>query len=129
VGQEDLPANIARRILGPSRILGVSAGSLQEAKQAQKDGADYLGVGPVFEARSTKSDAGEPKGLSLLSEIRKHCRIPVIAIGGINFENMATVFQAGADGIAVISAIVASPDIRQRTLIFKQTIESFDMVS
>jgi thiamine-phosphate pyrophosphorylase len=128
VGQEDLPVSIARRILGPSHLLGVSAGSLAEALQAEKDGADYLGVGPVYEARSTKADAGEPRGLSLVSEIHRQCRIPVMAIGGINLENVAAVFQAGADGVAVISAIVAAPDIRQASLEFKKVIESLETI-
>ena len=128
VGQEDLPASVVRKILGTSRILGVSAGSLEEALQAEQDGADYLGVGPVYEARLTKPDAGEPKGLLLISEIHRQCRIPIIAIGGINLENMAAVFQAGANGIAVISAIVAVKNIRQATLEFKQTIESLRTV-
>jgi thiamine-phosphate pyrophosphorylase len=126
LGQEDLPASVARKILGSERILGISAGSLEEALQAEKDGADYLGVGPVYEARSTKVDAGEPRGLSLLSEIRRNCQIPIIAIGGINLENMKAVFQAGADGIAVISAIVAAPDIHKVTRKFKQTIKALE---
>jgi thiamine-phosphate diphosphorylase len=129
VGQEDLPVSVARKILGPSGILGVSAGSVEEALQAEQDGADYLGVGPVFEARSTKADAGEPKGLSLISEIRKQCQIPVIAIGGISVENLAAVFQAGADGIAVISAIVAAPDIQEATLAFKKVVESLKTIT
>jgi len=128
VGQEDLPTSVARKILGSSPILGVSAGSLEAALQAEKDGADYLGVGPVYEARSTKADAGEPRGLSLISEIRQQCRIPVIAIGGINLENMPAVFLAGADGVAVISAIVAAPDIRKATLEFKKFIESLKTI-
>ena len=128
VGQEDLPARVARILLGPSRILGVSAGSLEEALQAEKDGADYLGVGPVFEARATKADAGEPKGLTLISKIHQHCQIPIFAIGGINLVNVPAVFQAGADGIAVISAVVAAPDIRQAALEFKQTIESLKIL-
>jgi thiamine-phosphate pyrophosphorylase len=72
----------------------------------------------------TKADAGEPRGLSLISEIRRKCQIPVMAIGGINVENLVAVFQAGADGVAVISAIVAEPDIREATLEFKKVIES-----
>jgi thiamine-phosphate pyrophosphorylase len=126
LGQEDLPASIARKILGSEQILGVSATSLEEALQAEKDGADYLGVGPIYEARSTKADAGEPKGLSLLSEIRRNCQIPIIAIGGINLKNIKAVFKAGADGIAVISAIVAAPEIREVTQKFKQTIKALE---
>jgi thiamine-phosphate pyrophosphorylase len=113
VGQEDLPASVARRILGPGKILGVSAETVEEAIRAEEDGADYLGVGPVFEARGTKADAGEPVGLELVAQIRRRCRLPIVAIGGINAENARKVREAGADAVAVISAIVAADDIAQ----------------
>ena len=105
LGQKDLPASVARRILGPGRILGVSAETLAEALLAEKDGADYLGVGPVFEARKTKADAGEPLGLERIALVRKHCRLPIVAIGGIDAQNARRVREAGADSAAVISAI------------------------
>ena len=124
LGQEDLPLRVARKILGKDFILGTSAASLQEAIQAEADGADYLGVGPVYEARGTKADAGEPLGLSLISRIRQHCRIPVIAIGGINPENVSDVLKAGANGVAVISAIVSAPDIREATRNFKRALST-----
>ena len=111
VGQKDLPAKVARRLIGSDKILGVSAETVEQAIQAEQDGADYLGVGPIFEARSTKPDAGEPMGLVLLREIQCRCKIPVIAIGGINQQNASETIQAGADGIAVISAIVSAQDI------------------
>jgi len=124
VGQTDLPVKVARKVLGASGILGVSAGSLQEAILAEQDGADYLGVGPVYEARGTKADAGEPRGLTLISQIRQHCNIPIIAIGGITPENANEVLKAGASGVAVISAIIAAPDILQATRDFKRKIVS-----
>lgn len=111
VGQRDLPARIVRQLIGNDKILGVSAETLDQAIQAEKDGADYLGVGPIFEARSTKPDAGEPKGLLLLNTIREQCSIPIIAIGGITQFNARETIKAGADGIAVISAIVAADNI------------------
>ncbi len=111
LGQKDLPAAVARNIMGPGRILGVSADTLEEALLAEKDGADYLGVGPVFEARETKADAGEPLGLERIARIRKHCRLPIVAIGGIDAHNARQVREAGADSAAVISAIVAADDI------------------
>lgn len=111
VGQDDLPASVARRILGPGKILGVSAETVEEALAAQKDGADYLGVGPVFEARGTKADAGAPLGLELIARIRKGCSLPIVAIGGINAENARSVREAGADAVAVISAIASADDI------------------
>jgi thiamine-phosphate pyrophosphorylase len=111
LGQSDIPADAARRLLGPHKILGVSAASLMEAVRAEANGADYLGVGPIFEARNTKADAGNPRGLDLLRQIREKCHLPLIAIGGIKRQNVARVIQAGADGAAVISAIVSADDI------------------
>ncbi len=110
VGQEDLPAALARRLLGPGRILGVSAATLREAEEAVAAGADYLGVGPIF-ATATKADAGPATGTRLLSELARTCSLPLIAIGGITAENAARVIQAGASGVAVISAVVHAEDI------------------
>lgn len=124
VGQEDIPAAVARKLIGNRRILGVSAGTVQEAIEAEQQGADYLGAGPVFEARSTKADAGEARGTNLIREIREHSTIPVIAIGGIKLENLQEVFQAGATGAAVISAIVTADDIENETRKFLDTIKS-----
>jgi len=111
VGQADLPASVVRRILGPVRILGVSVETPEEAIHAEKDGADYLGVGPVFEARGTKPDAGRPLGVDRIARIRERCGLPIVAIGGINAENARTVREAGADAAAVVSAIVSADDI------------------
>ena len=111
VGQTDLPASVVREIMGPDRILGVSVDTVEEALLAEKDGADYLGVGPVFEARGTKPDAGEPLGLDRIARIRRHCRLPIVAIGGIDLENAGKVRDAGADAAAVISAIGTADDI------------------
>ncbi len=111
VGQKDLPAKVVRRLIGDSKILGVSAQTLEEAIQAENDGADYLGVGPIYEARSTKADAGKPRGLALLRQIRQKCSKPIIAIGGITKNNVIEAIRAGADGVAVISAIVSADDI------------------
>ena len=111
VGQTDLPASVVREIMGPDRILGVSVDTVEEALLAEKDGADYLGVGPVFEARGTKPDAGEPLGVDRIARIRRHCRLPIVAIGGIDLENAGKVRDAGADAAAVISAVVAADDI------------------
>src|SRR3990172_3362855 len=86
VGQSDLPASVVRKILGPGKILGVTAETGEEALLAEKDGADYLGVGQVFEARGTKADAGEPRGLEQIARIPRHCRLPIVAIVGIKAE-------------------------------------------
>jgi thiamine-phosphate pyrophosphorylase len=111
VGQADLPASVVREIMGPARILGVSVDTVEEAILAEKDGADYLGVGPVFEARGTKPDAGPPLGVDRIARIRRRCGLPIVAIGGINAENARSVREAGADAAAVISAIGTADDI------------------
>lgn len=109
LGQEDLPASVARRILGEDKIIGVSAATPAEAKQAVAAGADYLGVGAVF-ATGTKSDAGDPIGPTAVSAIRLVCSLPIVGIGGISLANAASVIRAGADGVAVVSAIMGSKD-------------------
>jgi thiamine-phosphate pyrophosphorylase len=111
VGREDLPAVEVRRLIGPDRILGVSAASLEEALSAEREGADYVGFGPVFEARGTKPDAAAPLGLEALARACERCSVPVIAIGGVDHGNVALVIAAGAAGVAVISAVVGAPDI------------------
>jgi len=110
VGQGDLPAMQARARIG-DRILGVSASTVAEAHAACAAGADYLGVGPVFDAQGTKPDARPPIGLAGLSEICAAVDVPVMAIGGIQAANCRQVFAAGAKCIAVVSAVVAAPDI------------------
>ncbi|UCD47534.1 MAG: thiamine phosphate synthase [Deltaproteobacteria bacterium] len=126
VGQQDLPASAVRRILGPGKILGVTAETVEEALVAEKDGADYLGVGPVFEARGTKADAGPPQGPAIIANIRPHTRLPIVAIGGIKAENARLVREAGADSAAVISAIVAADDIAQAARELKSILSAGD---
>lgn len=110
VGQDDMPAPLARRLIGPDRILGVSAGTVAEARQAEADGADYIGVGDVYGTPS-KSDAGSPIGVEGLAEIARAVSIAVVAIGGITAENAAAVIRAGAAGVAVISAVMGAEDV------------------
>ena len=123
VGQADLPASVVRELMGPGRILGVSVDTAEEAIRAEKDGADYLGVGPVFEARETKPDAGEPLGVDRIARIRRNCRLPIVAIGGIDAENALKVREAGADAAAVISAIVSAEDISLAARRLKRILE------
>lgn len=110
LGQDDLPAAEARRLLGPDRILGVSAATPAEARAAEQAGADYVGVGPVFPT-ATKPDAGEAVGLKALAAVRAAVAIPVLAIGGITAANAGAAVAAGADGVAVISAVSRAPDM------------------
>jgi thiamine-phosphate pyrophosphorylase len=115
VGQDDdMPIALARKLLGPDRILGVSAGTLQEAHVAIANGADYLGVGPIY-ATNTKTDAGQPIGLPLLTELANRYNTPLIAIGGIKADNAAAALRAGATGIAVITAVVSAENIATAT--------------
>lgn len=109
LGQDDLPVAQARQIAGARLLIGVSAETVEEARQAEADGADYLGVGPMF-ATHTKPDAGAPVGTERLRAIKQAVAIPVFGIGGITLQNAPEVLRAGADGICVISAIVGAPD-------------------
>lgn len=110
LGQDDMPVSTARQLAPEGFILGVSVGSVAEALEAERGGADYIAVSPVFPT-SSKDNAGPGCGLDCLRKIRRAVSIPVIAIGGINRTNVRGVIEAGADGIAVISAVVSSPDI------------------
>lgn len=110
IGQDDLPFPVARRLLGADKLIGLSVNSRAEAEEGARLGADYLGVGPVF-ATLTKLDAAMPTGINLLAELKKHISIPLVAIGGINLDNIAAIREAGADGAAVVSALMGSDDI------------------
>lgn len=110
LGQDDMPVSTARQLAPPGFIIGVSVGTVEEAVDAEREGADYLALSPTFSTAS-KEDAGPGLGPERLREICRAVAIPVIAIGGINRRNVRDVIVAGADGIAVISAVVASLDI------------------
>lgn len=114
VGPDDLPVALARRLLGPHKIVGASAGTVEEAAAAEGDGADYLGVGSVF-ATPLKADAGQPIGIAGLREIARVVHVPVVGIGGIDPENASEVITAGAAGVAVISAAVGAEDVAAAT--------------
>ncbi|MCF8061791.1 MAG: thiamine phosphate synthase [Deltaproteobacteria bacterium] len=109
LGQEDFPIGPARELLGAERIIGGSASNLEEAAACVRDGADYVGFGPVFPTTS-KADAGPAGGLEALRSVSDSIDAPVIAIGGINEENAAQVMDSGAYGIAVISSVCCRPD-------------------
>jgi len=109
LGQTDMPLEMARDILGDRMIIGISAESLKDAIEAEKGGADYLGVSPIY-ATPTKTDTALPLGLKGLRAIRKAVKLPLVGIGGLNRNNAAQVIRSGADGVAVVSAIVAAAD-------------------
>jgi thiamine-phosphate pyrophosphorylase len=109
LGQDDLPLWVARKVLGKEAIIGISTHHWTEAISAESDGADYIGIGPVFETQ-TKQSSSPPIGLTMIAEVRKKVRLPIFAIGGIRLSNIFGIMAAGADGIAVVSAIAG--DIR-----------------
>ena len=111
IGQDDdMPLQIARRLMGSERILGVSAGNLDEAAAAVAADADYLSIGPIFSTYA-KSDAGPAIGTHMLTELVTCYRTPIIGIGGITAENAGEVLGTGAVGVAVITAVVSAEDI------------------
>lgn len=118
LGQEDFPPQAARELLGPGAIIGASASTLEEARRAVEQGADYLGVGAIY-ATSTKADAGEPVGCRFLRQVRdNYPQMPMVGIGGITAERAPQVVEAGADGVAVISAIWGQKSPRQAAQAF-----------
>jgi thiamine-phosphate pyrophosphorylase len=121
VGQEDLPADSARRLLGAGRILGVSTHTLRQAEEARTHGADYIGFGPMF-ATGTKETGFPPQGPAALREIHRNVALPILAIGGITLENVSAVIEAGATAPAVISAVVAASDIATAAALFRQRV-------
>lgn len=122
VGQEDMPVDIVKEI-APNLIVGISASNLREALEGEKKGADYIGAGSVFPTR-TKEDA-KLLGLEGLRKIVKNVHIPVVAIGGINHENVKEVLKVGVDGVAVISAIVGAEDVVEATRRMREIIEEY----
>lgn len=111
VGQSDLPAAVVRSIIGEDKIVGVSATNLSEAKQAVLDGADYLGVGAMYQT-DTKTDA-QTVTMEELKAIRSEVDVPIVVIGGINQKTMDNFKGMGIDGLAVVSAVIAADNIEQ----------------
>lgn len=124
LGQDDLPINIARRILGKEKLIGVSTHSLKQALCAQEHGADYIGVGPIF-ATPTKPDY-PPVGLGLLSEVKKKLKTPFVAIGGIDINNIDDVISAGAERVAVVRAVVGAKDVQKAARALKDRLIKMD---
>jgi len=118
LGQEDLPCETARKLLGAGKIIGVTVHRLEEALTAAAAGADYLGVSPIFPTR-TKEDAGPAAGVELVREIRRRVSLPLAAIGGITLANAPAVIRAGADMICAISAVVSREDVKSEIARFQ----------
>lgn len=125
VGQDDMQLRDVREIVGPDMYIGVSTATVEEAVSAQRDGADCIGVGAMF-ATSSKADAGEPIGPAAITTIRKAVghELPIVGIGGITRENAVLVMQAGADGVAVISAISRAESPKDAAESLQQIVRS-----
>jgi thiamine-phosphate pyrophosphorylase len=122
LGQVDLPANEVRHMLGPADWIGVSAKTAAEARQAFRDGANYIGVGPMF-STSSKPDAGPAIGPEAIHRMRADIDIPIVGIGGITPERAPAVIEAGAQGVAVISAISKAEKPEQAAKAFLRCLE------
>lgn len=123
LGQGDLPYDDARRIMGAGKLVGLSTHNPSQVKEADRLKPDYIGFGPIFKPGS-KQDHDPVVGVQGLRQIRSLTSLPVFAIGGITVENVVDVMRAGADGVAVISAIVAAPNVRQAVTDFVSRIPS-----
>ena len=122
IGQDDMPFEIAKGILGADKIIGLTVHNVDEAILAEKLGADYLGVSPIF-STTTKKDAGKPAGLELIKKIRENVKTPLVAIGGINYDNVDEVLKAGSRNVAVISAIITKDDVENECKKFIRKIK------
>jgi len=123
LGNDDMPYKKARSLL-KDKIIGLTVHDREEAVKAEKQGADYIGVSPIFDTK-TKPDAGPAAGLKLIEDVKKAVSIPIVAIGGITLENIGKVIRAGAGSAAVISAIVTKDDVEAECRKFIDKIRSF----
>lgn len=110
VGQDDLPVAEVRKLVGPGMLIGLSTHSPEQARQAYREGADYIGVGPIFATR-TKADVVDPVGLACLEYVVSHVPLPAVAIGGITSRNLKQVIDRGARSVCMVSEIVGAEDI------------------
>ena len=124
VGQDDIDGSVARDILGPDRILGISAQTVEQAKKAEKDGADYIGCGAVFPT-NTKEDA-DSVSIEEFKKIKEAVNIPVVAIGGIKTDNVKYLKETNADGISVVSAIMDAEEPKEAS---KKLLEEFKKIN
>ncbi|OGS40441.1 MAG: thiamine-phosphate diphosphorylase, partial [Euryarchaeota archaeon RBG_13_31_8] len=110
IGKSDVSYIDARKMLGDKKIIGLSVDNVEEAIDAENVGADYVGLGPIFET-STKKDVGKPCGIDMLKNVRKNIMIPIVAIGGVTKKNVAEVILNGANAASSVSAVVGSDDV------------------
>jgi thiamine-phosphate pyrophosphorylase len=122
IGQDDFPFETARKILGNKKIIGLTVHNLEEAINAEKIGADYIGLSPIFQT-DTKKDAGSACGVEMITTVKRKINLPIVAIGGINKENVCKVIKAGADSAVAISAVVSSDDVCKEIIDFNRIIK------
>jgi thiamine-phosphate pyrophosphorylase len=121
IGQEDMPYGTARRILGEEKIIGLTVHNLKEAIKSEKNGVDYVGLSPIFES-VTKSDAGGACGIEMIKNVKKNINLPIVAIGGINKNNIYQVIKSGADAAVSISAVLCSDNVYKEVNDFNRII-------
>jgi thiamine-phosphate pyrophosphorylase len=122
LGQEDFPIPLARKLLGKGKIIGGSAGTLDEAEKCFSEGADYVGFGPVY-ATVSKADAGPASGIRILKKVVQETPLPIIAIGGITSERVSEVMETGVYGIAVISAVCCEKEPEAATRLLQNALK------
>lgn len=122
LGQKDLSIDEAKRILGSEAIIGKSSSTIDQAKKAEEEGADYVGIGPIFETFSKEIDS--PIGVDMIRQAKDSLKIPFFAIGGVNLKNVDQIIHAGGRGIAVISAVILSDDAKSAAAKLLDKLES-----
>ncbi|WMW24530.1 thiamine phosphate synthase [Methanolobus sediminis] len=122
IGQDDMPIDTARALLGSNKIIGLTVHNVEEALEAERMGADYIGLSPIFNT-STKKDAGNGIGPESIRAVKDSIKIPIVAIGGINKQNSESVVVSGADSLVAISAVVCSDDVEKETREFIDLIQ------
>lgn len=112
IGQNDISVEDARRLTGPDKIVGLTVHNVKEAIQAEKMGADYVGLAPIYNT-DTKEDSGIPCGPETIAQVRKNINLPIVAVGGVNKNNVKEVISKGADSVVSVSAVLSSDDVKK----------------
>ena len=110
LGQDDISVDIARKIIGNDKIIGLTVHNVEEATEAEKKGVDYVGLAPIFNT-DTKEDSGTPCGIEMIKKVREKVDLPIVAVGGINKDNVRDVINLGADSAVAISAVLETDDV------------------
>ena len=112
IGQNDISVEDARRLTGPDKIVGLTVHNVKEAIRAEKMGADYVGLAPIYNT-DTKEDSGIPCGPETIAQVRKNINLPIVAVGGVNKNNVKEVISKGADSVVSVSAVLSSDDVKK----------------